>query len=119
MFLFDMIEDFLTMVFAIGPRNKTLPVAIETQLLHIGLQIGPTYDTRNCPTISSVVDTTAALTTGNLFFISKIAKTFLQLYTRPKSTLPSHPLALLEVTWKVPRLHLSCTCHTSPAMVPL
>mmetsp|Transcript_34260 Transcript_34260/g.74140 ORF Transcript_34260/g.74140 Transcript_34260/m.74140 type:complete len:350 (+) Transcript_34260:1242-2291(+) len=72
MFLFDVVP----MVFATGPRRESLPVAIDTQLPHIGLQLEPTHETPNCPTILSVADTAAALTTGNLFFISKIAKTF-------------------------------------------
>ncbi len=40
------------------------------------MQLGLTLGGSDCPSIQAVIDTAAALTTGNLHFFTKIAKTF-------------------------------------------
>jgi hypothetical protein len=72
-FLYDIEE---VPVLATTSRRPNLPVSIDTNLPHIPLQFGPSLDSANNPTIMSVVDTAAALTTGNLFFITRLAKMF-------------------------------------------
>jgi hypothetical protein len=53
-----------------------MPVAINTSLPHIPLKLGMVLDDPNSPTVMCVVDTAAALTTGNMFFTMKLAKMF-------------------------------------------
>ena len=56
--------------------KDTLPVPIHTSLPHIRLQLGASDSDADAPQLSCVVDTAAALTTGNSHFLFKVAKTF-------------------------------------------
>jgi hypothetical protein len=59
-----------------APPRRTLPIEIHCDFPHIILQLGATLGEPNSPSIRAVIDTAAALTTGNLHFFAKIAKTF-------------------------------------------
>ncbi len=58
------------------PSRRVLPVAIQAAFPHITLQLGTVLGCGNCPAIRCVVDTAAALTTGNLHFFAEIAKAY-------------------------------------------
>ena len=76
-FLFDVVEHERNAVaLQHGPPRVPLPVAINTSLPHIPLKLGMVLDDPNSPTVMCVVDTAAALTTGNMFFTMKLAKMF-------------------------------------------
>jgi hypothetical protein len=59
-----------------SPARRTLPVQIQAAFPHITLQLGSVFGCINCPAIRCVVDTAAALTTGNLHFFTAIAKAY-------------------------------------------
>jgi hypothetical protein len=59
-----------------APPRRTLPIKIHSDFPHIILQLGATLGGPNSPSIRAVIDTAAALTTGNLHFFAKIAKAF-------------------------------------------
>jgi hypothetical protein len=59
-----------------APSHRTLPIEIHSNFLHIILQLGSTLGTPDSPSICTVIDMAAMLTTGNLHFFAKIAKTF-------------------------------------------
>jgi hypothetical protein len=64
-------------VFNITPPScRTLPVPIQAAFPHITLQLGSSLGDSECPAIRCVVDTAAALTTGNLHFFTALAKTY-------------------------------------------
>jgi hypothetical protein len=56
--------------------RRILPIKIHTAFPHIVMQLGLTLGESDCPSIWVVIDTAAALTTSNLHFFAKIAKTF-------------------------------------------
>jgi hypothetical protein len=56
--------------------KETLPVPINTALPHIELQLGASDMKGDSPTIPCILDTAAALSTGNSHFFFQIAKTF-------------------------------------------
>ena len=58
------------------PSRRVLPVPIQAAFPHITLQLGLELNCGNCPAIRCVVDTAAALTTGNLHFFAAIAKAY-------------------------------------------
>lgn len=62
--------------------RQTLPVTIEQTLPHITLQLGQTEDNTECAAIRCVVDTAAALTTGNFYFFANLAKLYPQCLSR-------------------------------------
>jgi hypothetical protein len=59
-----------------SPSKSILPAPIVTNFPHIHLQLGSTLDDPACPVIRCVVDTAAALTTGNFHFVAAIAKSY-------------------------------------------
>ncbi len=59
-----------------SPARRTLPVQIQAAFPHITLQLGSVFGCSNCPAIRCVIDTAAALTTGNLHFFAAIAKAY-------------------------------------------
>ncbi len=64
-------------VFNITPPScHVLPVPIQVAFLHITLQLGSTLGCANCTAIFCIVNTAAALTTGNLHFFAEIAKAY-------------------------------------------
>ena len=57
--------------------NKSLlPAPIVTNFPHILLQLGTELDCPKCPVLRCVVDTAAALTTGNFHFVAAVAKRY-------------------------------------------
>jgi hypothetical protein len=58
------------------PHHHTLPVPIQLAFPHIILKLGSQLCDANNPAICAVVDTAAALTTGNLHFFAAIAKAY-------------------------------------------
>ena len=58
------------------PHRRTLPVPISPAFPHIILELGSQLGDANNPAIHAVVDTAAALTTGNLHFFATIAKAY-------------------------------------------
>jgi hypothetical protein len=59
-----------------APACQILPTKIHTAFPHIIMQLGSILGGLDCPSIRAVIDTAATLTTGNLHFFAKIAKTF-------------------------------------------
>ena len=53
-----------------------LPAPIVSNFPHIQLQIGSSDEGADCPVIRCVVDTAAALTTGNFHFVAAVAKRY-------------------------------------------
>ena len=53
-----------------------LPVPINTLFPHIALELGLEIGGASNPLLMSVIDTAAALTTGNFYYVAKIAKAF-------------------------------------------
>jgi hypothetical protein len=60
-----------------APPCCILPIKIHSDFPHIVIQLGSILGWSNSPSIRAVIDTAAALTTGNLPFFAKIAKAFL------------------------------------------
>ena len=76
-FLYDVIDqDASATVLQHGTPRSPLPVVINPMLPHIPVVFGLSLEDENSPTVMCVVDTAAALTTGNLFFVTKLAKMF-------------------------------------------
>ena len=59
-----------------SPARRTLPVQIQAAFPHITLQLGSVLGCSTCPAIRCVIDTAAALSTGNLHFFAAIAKAY-------------------------------------------
>jgi hypothetical protein len=59
-----------------APRRCILPIKIHLDFPHIVIQLGSILGQSNSPSIRAIIDTAAALTTGNLHFFAKIAKAF-------------------------------------------
>ena len=102
------------------PSREILPVPIDTNLPHIPFQIGQDADSDESPALLGVYDTAASLSTGNMFYVTKVAKMFpgtvAAVYTSDKFAL-LHFLVWCDVTMvKRPLLsfqwRLSFTPHT-------
>ncbi len=59
-----------------GPTCNILPAPIVSNFPHIHLQFGTELGCANCPVICCVVDTAAALSTGNFHFVAVVAKQY-------------------------------------------
>ncbi len=64
------------MLSATAPVRRILPVPIQTSFPHMVLQLGQVLGCSKCPAIHCVVNTAAALNTGNLHYFVAIAKAF-------------------------------------------
>jgi hypothetical protein len=64
-------------VLSAPPAHRILPIPVQAAFLHLTIQLGLTLGCNNCPAIRCVIDTTAALTTGNFHFFAQIAKAYL------------------------------------------
>ncbi len=73
------------------PLKRTMPILIQSNILHIVIQFGAGLDCPNCPLIGCAVDSCATLTTGNFHFFALVAKRFphcvAKIYT-PKDYVP-------------------------------
>ena len=58
------------------PSRRVLPVPIQAAFSHITLQFGTALGCENCLAVRCVIDTAAALSTGNLHFFATIAKQY-------------------------------------------
>lgn len=63
---------------ATQPSKQTLPVPIQHNFPHMNLTLGHDSNDANNPAIRCVIDTAAALSTGNFYYHAMIAKTFPQ-----------------------------------------
>ena len=64
-------------VFASGtPMRKLLPVPIQTNFPHVCLPLGPERDESSGLMMRALVDTAAAVSTGNFYYISTVAKAY-------------------------------------------
>jgi hypothetical protein len=59
-----------------SPVHRTLPVQIQATFPHITLQLGSVLGCGNCLAIRCVVDTAAALSTGNLHVFATLSKAY-------------------------------------------
>ena len=59
-----------------SPTCNILPAPIVSNFPHIHLQFGTELGCANCPVIRCVVDTAAALSTGNFHFVTAVAKQY-------------------------------------------
>jgi hypothetical protein len=59
-----------------SPTRDILPTPIVSNFPHIQLQFGTELGCANCPVICCVVDTAAALSTGNFHFVAAVAKQY-------------------------------------------
>jgi hypothetical protein len=74
------------------PPRHMLPVPIHAALLYITLQLGCALGCSNCPAIRCVVETAAALMTGNLHFFTTLAKAYPHTVTSIHSPLDYSPI---------------------------
>jgi hypothetical protein len=63
-------------VLSAPPARRILPVPVQAAFPHLTIQLGSTLGCNNCPAIRCVIDTAAALTTGNFHFFAQIAKAY-------------------------------------------
>jgi hypothetical protein len=70
-----------------SPARRILPVPLQPSFPHITLVLGQDVNSSNCPAIRCVIDTAAALSTGNLHFFAAIAKVY------PKMVVAIHTAA--------------------------
>ncbi len=68
--------DHATMLATAPPARKILPVPIQAAFPHITLQLECDLVSSQCPSIHCIVNTAAALTTGNFHFFAKITKAY-------------------------------------------
>jgi hypothetical protein len=61
---------------SVSPTCDILPAPIVSNFPHIHLQFGTELGCSNCPVIRCVVDTAAALSTGNFHFVAAVAKQY-------------------------------------------
>ncbi len=66
----------ITPVLQNTPACRIIPVPIQPALPHITLQLGSVLGSSKCPAICCVIDTAAALSTGNLHFFAAITKAY-------------------------------------------
>jgi hypothetical protein len=59
-----------------SPSRNILPAPIVSNFPHICLKLGSSLDCPDCPILRCVVDTAAALTTGNFHFVAALAKKY-------------------------------------------
>jgi hypothetical protein len=86
------------LVFNITPPScHVLPVPIQAAFLHITLQLGSTLGCANCPAISCIVNTAAALMTGNLHFFAEVAKAYPHTVTSIHSLTEHSPITLSRI----------------------
>jgi hypothetical protein len=63
-------------VFQVSLTHRTLPIQIQAAFPHITLQLSTVLGCSRCPALRCVINTAAALSTGNLHFFAAIAKAY-------------------------------------------
>jgi uncharacterized Zn finger protein (UPF0148 family) len=96
-FIFDVVEGADGLVLSSNVRLPPLPAAIDNLFLHAPIQFGTTLGAEDCPTVLCVVDTAAALTTGNIWFCMKLAKAFPHIVAKVHTKEECSPLTLKGV----------------------
>jgi hypothetical protein len=66
----------VSVLLSASPSKNILPAPIVTNFPHTHIQLGSKLDDTSCPVLCCIVDTAAALTTGNFHFIVAIAKQY-------------------------------------------
>jgi hypothetical protein len=75
-FVIQVPDDNAAVLSAAVPARCILPVPIQTCFPHMVLQLGQVLGCSKCPAIRCVIDTAAAINTGNLHYFAAIAKAF-------------------------------------------
>jgi hypothetical protein len=81
-----------------APARRILPVPIQPSFPHITLQLGQVLGCSKCPAIRCVVDTAAALNTGNLHYYAAIAKAFPHTVAAIFSAADHNPIVLSGIS---------------------
>jgi hypothetical protein len=68
--------DISVLTTCISPTRPIIPVGIQSLMPHIPLLLGQSFDDPDDPVIQVMVDTSAALNTGNYSFFAAIAKRY-------------------------------------------
>jgi hypothetical protein len=63
-------------VLSAPPACRILPVSVQAAFPYLTIQLGSMLGCNDCPAICWVIDTAAALTTGNFHFFAQIAKAY-------------------------------------------
>jgi hypothetical protein len=82
------------------PARRILPVPVQTAFPHLILQLGLELGCSNCPAICCIVDTAAALTTGNFHFFAQITKAYLHTVAAIYSHADYSPIVLSGIVQK-------------------
>ena len=93
-FLLQVPDVRTTVLSAATPAKRILPVPIQTCFPHIVLQLGQLLGCSKCPAIRCVVDTAAAINTGNLYYFAAIAKAFPHAVAAVYSAADHNPIIL-------------------------
>jgi hypothetical protein len=88
------VPDDVFVLNATAPARRILPVPIQPSFPHITLQLGQVLGCSKCVSIRCVVDTAAALNTGNLHYYSAIAKAFPHTVAGIFSVVDHNPIVL-------------------------
>ncbi len=80
-----------------APPCRTLPIEIHSDFPHIIIQLGAILGRPDSPSIRAVIDTAAALTTGNLHLFAKIAKAFPHTVAAVYATKDYTPITLSSI----------------------
>jgi hypothetical protein len=70
-----LIADIVVLSAATATRG-ILPALIVSNFPHIQLQLGSALDDPDCPVVRCIIDTAAALSTGNFHFVAAVAKRY-------------------------------------------
>ena len=116
-----LIADIIVLSAATGTKG-ILPAPIVSNFPHIQLQPGSRDKGAHCPVIRCVVDTAAALTTGNFHFVSAVAKRYPHCVVKFFAPTDYNPIVLSgivqrggeSVTTKLSVGFFISTCHTLP-----
>jgi hypothetical protein len=76
------------------PTCRVLPVPIQAAFSHITLQLGSALGDENCPTICCMVNTAAALSTGNFHCFAALAKAYPHTFASIHSPSDYSPITL-------------------------
>jgi hypothetical protein len=83
-----------------APAKRILPVPIQPSFPHIILQLGQALGCLKCPAIRCIVDTAAALNTGNLHYFAAIVKAFPHTVSAIFSTADHNLIILSDIVQK-------------------
>jgi hypothetical protein len=93
-FVIHVPDNNATVLSAAAPGKCILPVPIQTCFPHMVLQLGQVLGCLKCPAICCVVNTAAAINTGNLHYFVAIAKAFPHTMAAIFSAVDHNPIIL-------------------------